>query len=619
MFRSDSIAALRTDDLSGRVRARKHLVPGKKMQRVARLMVVGCCACTFSAAAQLLPGAGSSQGTTDSGTDRDSSGLATGQQGASVSGRDDLARNGSVQPGAALSADQITTILEQNPELASELKLQIADRLRQQGVDAAAGDVSDDMLYRQIASSADLRASITTVLAARGYVSNDDLISSGLAGNGQVDQGSQQAPASDQGTGSGSGALAATSGSASQRGRELNFSTDEGVRRDAGHASTDEPVVVHATTPYDLPSARDLYTQIPERSEALKRFGSDVFVHRRLSAMARGVGARDAALDVPIGPDYVLGAGDKLTIHLWGGTTQTISRMVDRDGTLFLPEAGSLQIAGLTLGKAQTLIEGALKRQFRDAQVSVVVSELRSVRVYVVGDVQRPGGYDLSALATPISVLYAAGGPTAAGSLRTLKHYRGDRLVEDVDLYDFLLRGIRSTVARFESGDSLLVPPAGTLVAVSGAVRRPAIYELKAGETSLKKVIDRCGGLTAAASLSNMVVERIDENHSGRRSRYAMRPTEGKPGTSSPPDLNCKDGDKVKVDPILALQQAGRVSRWTCCSAGASGLRRRDAAQRRASRATRRFCRSLHRMERSFASCRRIFTRRRSISTCLTC
>jgi protein involved in polysaccharide export with SLBB domain len=207
-----------------------------------------------------------------------------------------------------------------------------------------------------------------------------------------------------------------------------------------------------------------------------------------------------------------------------------------------------------------------LKRQFRDAQVSVVVSELRSVRVYVVGDVQRPGGYDLSALSTPVSALYAAGGPTAVGSLRTMKHYRGEKLVEDVDLYDFLLHGIRNSATRFESGDTLLVPPAETLVAISGAVRRPAIYELKAGEASLAKVIDSAGGLTAAASLGNIVVERIDGDHQRRTMslRDASQPQANLNELAARFEL--KDGDKIKVDPILPYSKqvvylAGHVVR----------------------------------------------------------
>jgi len=180
--------------------------------------------------------------------------------------------------------------------------------------------------------------------------------------------------------------------------------------------------------------------------------------------------------------------------------------------------------------------------------------------------VQRPGGYDLSALSTPVSALYAAGGPTAVGSLRTMKHYRGEKLVEDVDLYDFLLHGIRNSATRFESGDTLLVPPAETLVAISGAVRRPAIYELKAGEASLAKVIDSAGGLTAAASLGNIVVERIDGDHQRRTMslRDASQPQANLNELAARFEL--KDGDKIKVDPILPYSKqvvylAGHVVR----------------------------------------------------------
>ncbi len=274
---------------------------------------------------------------------------------------------------------------------------------------------------------------------------------------------------------------------------------------------------------------RDLYAQIPNETARLERFGSDVFVNRAFSATERGVSGNDTPLDVPLGPDYVIGPGDKLTIDLWGGITQSFTRAVDRDGRVFLPEAGAVQVAGLPLGKAQSLIEEVLKQQYRDAQVAVTVSDLRSVRVYVVGDVQRPGAYDVSSLATPLSALYAAGGPTAVGSLRTARHYRGKQLVEEFDLYDFLLHGVRNGSARFESGDTLLVPPAGPQVAISGAIKRPAIYELKPGETMLGAVVDDAGGFTAAASLSHIRIERIDANQ--QRVTVTL-PDGGAPGSS---------------------------------------------------------------------------------------
>src|SRR5271170_6066348 len=301
---------------------------------------------------------------------------------------------------------------------------------------------------------------------------------------------------------------------------------------------------------------RDLYTQIPTEVLKLKRFGSAVFVNRSAFGAVQGMSGAATPLDVPLGPDYVLGPGDALTIHLWGGITQSIARTIDRDGSIFLPEAGSIDIAGLPLGKAQALIESALKQQYRNAQVSVTVSRLRSVRVYVVGDVQRPGGYDISSLATPVSALYAAGGPTAVGSLRIARHYRGQKLIEDVDLYDFLLHGVQKNSARFESGDTLQVPPAGPQGAVSGAEKRPALYEMKPGESTLTSVLDDAGGVTVAASLSHISIERIDANQ--QRETVTLKTAGGQDPQADRAAIDAfavKDGDRIHISPILPYSE----------------------------------------------------------------
>jgi len=507
--------------------------------------------------------------------------------GNSAGGRDTLTAPAGMAQNAALSSDQIINILQQSPDLVLELKSQLALRMQQQGVQMDPNDISDQMLYSQIETNASLRANITAVLRARGYVSDDDLQSAGLVAmeNDGINQQStaQQSLSQSGGTAadgsdansrlnegltrSGRSGAATTTGESMRANPSRTRQTENPRAEEKANASTDVPRVLHQPAPYDLQSMRDLYTQIPDETAGLKRFGSDVFVNRILSAASRGVSSRDTPLDVPLGPDYVLGPGDTLTIHLWGGITQSIPRTIDRDGTIFLPEAGSVNVAGLPLGKAQSVIEGALKQQYRNAQIAVTVSGLRSVRIYVVGDVQRPGGYDISSLATPVSALYAAGGPTAAGSLRTLRHYRVKQLVEDVDLYDFLLHGVRNGSAPFESGDTLLVPPAGPLVAVSGAVKRPAIYELNVSETTLATVVDDAGGFTAAASLGNIRIERIDANH--QRETVTLHDAgeqSSLTGHAVIASFTVKDGDRIRVEPILPYSQraiylAGRVVR----------------------------------------------------------
>ncbi len=499
-----------------------------------------------------------------------SSGLGGTDASQSDSSQDDRSRSSSADNlavPASLSADQIIHILQQNPDLVVELKSQVTDRLQQQGTPIDANDISDQMLYNQIATNSDLRANITMFLRARGYVSQDDLQSlgssssaatsaTGLAGQsalgGEADSDKLAAlglPSSTQGDG-----LADTMRSISAMGNAA--ASDQKRGRETVNSSTDAPKVLRQPAPYNLQSMRDLYTQIPEQTAPLKRFGSEVFVNRDVSVASRSGAGRDTPLDVPLGPDYVLGAGDTLTINMWGGVTQSLNRVVDRDGRLLLPDAGSLDVSGLSLQRAQSLIEDALKKQYRDVKVTVTVSRLRTVRVYVVGDVQRPGGYDISSLATPLSALFAAGGPTGAGSLRVARHLRGEKLVEDIDLYDFLLHGVRGRDAHFESGDTLLVPPAGAQVAVWGAIKRPAIYEMKPGENTLDAVIDDAGGFTAAASLANVTIERIDTNRQRETVTLKTSGTENVAADHAAiAAFQVRDGDRIRVAQILPYSQ----------------------------------------------------------------
>ncbi|HUA91222.1 MAG TPA: SLBB domain-containing protein [Terracidiphilus sp.] len=527
-----------------------------------------------SAAAQWLTSSDSTRSTAQSSSDTgndaspatlEDSRLGQGTLGASVN-------SVSLTP-PSLSADQIISLLQQNPDLTDELKSQLADRMQQQGMQIDPNNISDQMLYNQITTNTSLRASITSVLRTRGYISDEDLQSFGasvtegdtLSSVSAAPEAGASAPGAAQNesaaevltgepTSQSTEGEPSTTGSPTARSESNGASSTETPRRrERVNTSTDAPKVTRLPAPYELQSMRDLYTQIPNDAEPLRRFGSDVFLNRSAGS---GVSARNAPLDVALGPDYVVGPGDTLQINLWGGVTQSITRTVSRDGRIFLPEAGSIEVAGLSLAKAQDVIESALKQEYRNAEVAVSVSNLRSVRVYIVGDVQRPGGYDVSSLATPVSALYAAGGPTAAGSLRVLLHYRGTEVVEKVDLYDFLLHGVRAKSVTFESGDTLLVPPAGEQVAILGAIKRPAIYELANDKATLAEVVEEAGGFTASASISHIRIERIGENH--QRETVTL-PGNGAPNAHADQDaltqFHVRDGDRIYVDPILPYSQ----------------------------------------------------------------
>lgn len=326
------------------------------------------------------------------------------------------------------------------------------------------------------------------------------------------------------------------------------FNSERQMRRPLRRAP-EQPRLVHRANPYaDVPSLYDLYAQYSQRPTELKRFGMDIF--------ETGTGNFDQLpMDLPAGPEYVLGPGDGLNIDLWGSVSQRLHRVVDREGRLSLPEIGVIQVAGHSLGDVQHLVQGALRSQFRELEADVSLDRLRAIRVYVVGDVERPGAYDISSLSTPLNALYQAGGPTPHGSMRIVKHFRGNQLVETVDLYDLLLHGVEAGMQRLESGDTVLVPPIGQQITIEGMVRRPGIYELNA-EKSLAKALELAGGVLPSGTLRHVDVERV-EAHQDRTMLRVDLPEDNNDAkvTEALEQFNIQDGDKIKISPILPFAE----------------------------------------------------------------
>ena len=312
----------------------------------------------------------------------------------------------------------------------------------------------------------------------------------------------------------------------------------------------DRPALLHQANPYaDVPSLYDLYSQYSSRPTILQRFGLDIFEN--------GTGNLDQLpMDLPAGPDYVLGPGDGLSIDLWGSVSQRLHRVVDSGGGLSLPEVGVVQVSGHNLADVQHMVQAALRSQYRELDADVSLDRLRTIRVYVVGDAQRPGAYEVSSLSTPLNALYEAGGPSSKGSMRIVKHFRGNQLIENVDLYDLLLRGVQAETQRLESGDTILVPPIGQEITIEGMVRRPAIYEL-AGEKSLAEVLELAGGVLPAGALRHVDVERVEAHQSRSMLRLDIPESDAAGSkddaavTQALENFQIQDGDKIKISPIL--------------------------------------------------------------------
>ena len=418
-------------------------------------------------------------------------------------------------------AEQIIAFLREEPEALSSVKNAVAQKLN-----SDPGDITDEDLFERIQRDATVRDLAAKALQARGF----NLGKEGPDSTAPHPAGAALRPGADSGN------------SKQPKGESAPYRGESPPYKEPDRAQ-----VVPLTNPYPgQESIQDLYTRFPSSEAKLRRFGSETFV--------LGTGNADALpTDIPAGPDYVLGPGDGLVVNLWGGQSGRLSRVIDRQGQIELPEAGTIAIAGLTIAQAQTALQKTLGTQFQNEHVEISLGRVRTVRVYVVGDVQRPGAYDVSSLSTPLNALYTAGGPTSRGSLRTLRQYRGKELIREIDLYDFLLHGVRSSVERLQAGDTLLVPTVGAQVSVAGMVRRPAVYELK-GERGIKEILDLAGGVLTSASLKQIRVERI-EAHEHRTMLSLQLPEDLNGDLQELKGFAVQDGDSVFVQQILPYNE----------------------------------------------------------------
>jgi len=451
-------------------------------------------------------------------------------------------------PSVPLSVDNIISTLRQDPELLQQVKNVIIQNAQEQGRSVNSEDVTDEYLFQLIREDRSARTLAAGEIEKQGSVGLEQREPSGSGSgdsSGPDDRGSV-ASETRESVGYQSRRLPGIENheSVSPKGQPVP------VKRSAGHlpvVDQNQPATNGMRNPYPgLPSAKDLYRQFPSQEATLQRFGADIFV--------KGTGNTDILpIDLPAGPDYVLGPGDGLFINLWGSVSRRINVTVDRGGQIALPEAGGVVVAGQTLAAAEQMIQQVLSAQFKRARIDVSLTRLRTVRVYVVGDVARAGAYDISSLSTPLNALFAAGGPTPQGSLRTVRHYRGNQLVREVDVYDLILNGIRSDLDRIQPGDSILVPPIGPQVTVAGMVKRPAVYELR-NEKGLSEVLELAGGVLVSAALRQIKVERIEAHQ--KRIMLSVNLPDNADGNQEAlrqalVDFPVQDGDRVTVSPIL--------------------------------------------------------------------
>jgi protein involved in polysaccharide export with SLBB domain len=283
----------------------------------------------------------------------------------------------------------------------------------------------------------------------------------------------------------------------------------------------------------------------PVGAKALKPFGYDLFERQKATSFT-------PAVDIPVPADYVVGPGDTVNVQLFGNQNQEYFLEVSREGTISFPEIGPINVSGLSFTDVRNTINQRVMEQMIGVRASITLGELRSIRVFVLGDVEKPGSYSVSGLSTMTNALLASGGVKPIGSLRNVALRRNGVTVSTLDLYDLLLRGDTRSDARLQPGDAIFVPPVGATVAVEGEARRPAIYEIK-GERSVAELIALAGGLNAEADRSSVKLERVVASRGTTVEDVDITAAAGGQTT-------VRDGDVLRVPPnIEQLQNSVRL------------------------------------------------------------
>lgn len=214
---------------------------------------------------------------------------------------------------------------------------------------------------------------------------------------------------------------------------------------------------------------------------------------------------------IQVNGDYVIGSGDEIQVRGWGMINVDVTATVDKNGAVFIPQVGAVKVAGVKYRDLQAYLKQAISKVFSNFELTASISQTRALQIYVVGHAVKPGTYTLNAMSTMLNALFTSGGPDASGSMRNIQLKRGGELVTTFDLYEMLVKGSKSQDASLRDGDVIFIPQVGPLVALTGNVKSPAIFELK-GPTSVADVLNWAGGVDSAADQKQVIVEKTVNN-----------------------------------------------------------------------------------------------------------
>ena len=261
-------------------------------------------------------------------------------------------------------------------------------------------------------------------------------------------------------------------------------------------------------------------------------FGRNIFNNQNLSFQP--------SMSIATPANYRLGAGDNVIIEIWGASQQTITGEISPDGTVTVEGVGPIKLAGKSVNEANNFLKGKLGQYYAGSNIQLTVGDTRSVQVQVVGEVNVPGTYTLSALSTAFNALYAAGGISDIGTLRNIKVFRSGRQIAIIDVYDYLLNGNAKGDVRLQDNDVIVVGTYDALVEIRGKIKRPMFYEMKSSE-SVKSLLSYSGGFTGDAYKKNV---RLVRKNGAEYSIHTV-------GEFDWANFKLNDGDSLYVDSVI--------------------------------------------------------------------
>ena len=290
-----------------------------------------------------------------------------------------------------------------------------------------------------------------------------------------------------------------------------------------------------------------------EETRLRKRWQQEMEVYRELESDVYGYEifrgntflSFQSNLNIPTPSDYVLGPGDKLFIDIYGQSENYYQAEVSPDGDLILENFGPINVSGMTVEKANIRLVNKLKKVYtglssKKTFVNISVGIPRAVRVNIVGEVNLPGTYNFSAFNTVYNAIYVAGGITENATLRNVKLFRNNKLVNTIDIYNFLNKGDQSSNVRLENNDLIVVGPYTNRVSIFGGVKTPGKFEIKNGET-LADLINYAGGFSEDSYSKSLRITRVFDD------KYKIVDV----NSDQFEFFQLKSGDKIEIDKVI--------------------------------------------------------------------